>query len=137
MKSACIAAFFVCSIAAAGVVQPLTSAAQLLIPAAGSTPGVNGTFFRSNIAIEGSEPWQELDWMGRTIRIGHVELEVVRLKVRCLATHANPSSGLRDLPIMTTLTSAFGQERPTFGVGVIPTGAGGEIRVGDEVQVVG
>jgi hypothetical protein len=51
MKSVCFLVFFICSIAAAGVVQPLTSAPQLLIPAAGSTPGANGTFFRSNIAI--------------------------------------------------------------------------------------
>ena len=51
MKSVCVAAFLLCSTAVAGVVQPLTSAPQLLIPAAGSTPGVNGTFFRSNIAI--------------------------------------------------------------------------------------
>jgi hypothetical protein len=51
MRSFCAALFFVCSTAFAGVVQPLQSAAQLLIPAAGSTPGVNGTFWRSDIAI--------------------------------------------------------------------------------------
>ncbi|HEY6844351.1 MAG TPA: hypothetical protein VI391_09295, partial [Thermoanaerobaculia bacterium] len=31
--------------------QPIPSAPQLLIPAAGSTPGANGTFFRSDISI--------------------------------------------------------------------------------------
>ena len=51
MRSFCAAFFFVCSSAFAGVVQPLQSAPQLLIPAAGSTPGVNGTFWRSGIAI--------------------------------------------------------------------------------------
>jgi hypothetical protein len=41
-----------CAIAIlAAVMQPLTSAPQLLIPAAGSTPGANGTFWRSDIAI--------------------------------------------------------------------------------------
>src|SRR5207245_8030386 len=33
------------------VVLPLSAAAELLIPVAGSAPGVNGTFFRSDIAI--------------------------------------------------------------------------------------
>jgi hypothetical protein len=43
---------FFCAIAIlAAVMQPLTSAPQLLIPAAGSTPGANATFFRSDIAI--------------------------------------------------------------------------------------
>ena len=35
----------------AAVVLPLSSAPQLLIPAAGSTPGANGTFFKSDITI--------------------------------------------------------------------------------------
>jgi hypothetical protein len=33
------------------VVRPLTSAPQLLIPIAGSTPGANGTFFKSDITL--------------------------------------------------------------------------------------
>lgn len=37
--------------ASAAVVLPLGSAAQVLIPAAGSAPGANGTFFRSDITI--------------------------------------------------------------------------------------
>ena len=92
--------------------------------------------FRSNVAIEGTEAWQELDWVGRRIRIGAVDFEVARAKVRCLATHANPATGVRDLPLLTTLTTAFGQERPTFGVALVPTAAGGEIRVGDDVRVI-
>ena len=51
VKNLLLAAFFLASNASAAVVQPLTSAAQLLIPAAGSTPGANGTFFRSDITI--------------------------------------------------------------------------------------
>jgi len=51
MRFLCSAIFLVCTGAFAGVVQPLASAPQLLIPAAGSTPGANGTFWRSDIAI--------------------------------------------------------------------------------------
>jgi uncharacterized protein YcbX len=91
--------------------------------------------FRSNIAIEGVAAWHEQDWVGRTLRIGAVEFNVVRPKVRCLATHANPRTGERDAPVMQTLVRAFEQEQPTFAVALVTRGRGGTIRVGDEVIV--
>ena len=92
--------------------------------------------FRSNIAIEGGAPWEELEWVDRRVRIGSIEFEVPRAKIRCLATHANPATGERDVPVMSVLTSAFNQERPTFAVALMPTGEGGEIRLGDEVRLL-
>lgn len=93
--------------------------------------------FRTNIVIEDVHPWAEQGWIGRRIRIGPVEFDVVQPKVRCLATHANPETGERDLPVMKILVSAFGQTEPTFGVGMLTRGPGGKIRVGDTVSVVG
>ena len=92
--------------------------------------------FRSNIALEGLDAWEEQSWVGRKVRIGTVEFDVVRPKVRCLATHANPTTGERDVPILTTLTQVFGQEKPTFGVAMMPSHAGGHIHVGDHVTLV-
>ena len=91
--------------------------------------------FRSNIAVEGLGAWEEQNWVGRKIRIGTVEFDVVRSKFRCLATHANPKTGERDLPILTTLTKLFAQERPTFAVAMVPSRGGGEIHVGDKVSL--
>lgn len=90
--------------------------------------------FRTNIVIDGVHPWAEQGWVGRTLRIGQVEFDVVKPKVRCLATHANPVSGNRDIPIMQILVRAFGQQEPTFGVGMLTRGGGGEIRLGDPVS---
>jgi len=92
--------------------------------------------FRSNMALEGLDAWEELRWVGRKVRIGTVTFDVVRPKVRCLATHANPTTGERDVPILTTLTQVFGQEKPTFGVAMVPSQAGGHIHVGDPVTLV-
>jgi len=92
--------------------------------------------FRSNIALEGLGAWEEQSWVGRKVRIGTVEFDVVRPKFRCLATHANPKTGERDLPILTTLTKVFGQEKPTFAVAMVPSHAGGHIHVGDHVTLV-
>lgn len=92
--------------------------------------------FRSNVAVDGLGAWEEQSWVGRKVRIGKVDFEVVKPKLRCLATHANPKTGERDLPILTTLVSAFGQEKPTFAIAMVTSGAGGLIHVGDEVSLV-
>jgi uncharacterized protein YcbX len=91
--------------------------------------------FRSNIAVEGTTAWEEQSWVGRKIRVGTVEFDVAKSKTRCLATHANPTTGERDLPILTTLIQKLGQENPTFAVAMVPSRGGGEIRVGDEVVI--
>ena len=92
--------------------------------------------FRSNIAIQGLDTWEEQSWMGRKIRIGQVIFDAVTPKSRCLATHANPYSGQRDLSILKTLTRAFNQERPTFAIGMVTSGAGGQIHIGDKVSLL-
>jgi MOSC domain-containing protein len=92
--------------------------------------------FRSNIAIEGVEPWAELSWIGQRVRIGSVEFDVAEAKTRCLATHANPQTGERDLQVMQTLVKAFEHREPTFGVALLPHGAGGTIAVGDPVTLL-
>jgi uncharacterized protein YcbX len=92
--------------------------------------------FRSNIVVEGLGAWEEQAWIGKTVRIGEVLFDVVRPKVRCLATHANPATGERDVPLLPTLKRAFAQEEPTFAVGMLTQGSGGTVRLGDEVRVV-
>ncbi len=90
--------------------------------------------FRHNIVIEGVTAWEEQAWIGRALRVGAVAFESVKATVRCLATHANPQTGERDLQVMQTLVRAFNQQEPTFGVGLLSK-AGGEIRIGDELFV--
>lgn len=94
--------------------------------------------FRSNIVIDGIEAWAEHGWSG-TVRIGDLAFAPQGVIVRCLATHADPDSGIRDAPVLTTLTRGFGQAQPTLGRLLLPVGdgagAGGTIHVGDEVRV--
>lgn len=98
--------------------------------------------FRSNVGLDGLDAWAEDDWLGRRVRIGSVTFDVTAPIVRCLATHANPVTGLRDAPVMTTLTRTLGKKKPSFGVLLLPaagggTGAtGGTITVGDRVEVL-
>jgi len=104
------------------------------VAAAAGEPALDEARFRSNIVIEGAAAWEELDWLGRRVRVGEVEFEVARHKTRCLATHANPASGERDLAVMPLLMKRFGQKQPTFAVGMVTRGRGGRIRVGDAAE---
>ena len=88
--------------------------------------------WRCNIHFDGVPAWQELDWTGRTIRIGNAELKVTEPIVRCLATTANPATGQRDLDTLGCLKSDFGHQH--FGVYAQVT-RGGEIGPGDTLEL--
>jgi len=64
--------------------------------------------FRGNILIDGLEPWQEFDLVGKTLKIGAARLEVTKRIERCAATNVNPATATRDLNIPNTLMRAFG-----------------------------
>lgn len=98
--------------------------------------------FRSNVVIDGIGAWSELDWAGE-VRIGDLVFQAAGPIVRCLATHANPDTGVRDAKVLTTLTGALGQQEPTLGRLLLPgwspsepgsAEGGGIIRVGDELH---
>lgn len=103
--------------------------------------GIDDRRFRSNVVIDGVLPWSELDWAGG-VRIGQVTFHVAGPIVRCLATHANPDTGVRDAKVLTTLTASFEQGEPTLGRLLLPGESshaaepwtGGTIQVGDEVE---
>jgi uncharacterized protein YcbX len=90
--------------------------------------------FRSNIAVDGLDAWEEQSWIGRSLRIGDVVFKAVSAKTRCLATHANPVTGERDLPIMKKLLELFPSVRPTLAI-AMTTDRAGTINVGDKVEL--
>ena len=92
--------------------------------------------FRMNLVLDNIEPWEELTWIGHTIRVGGLDFDVTGPVVRCVATHANPENGNRDINAINLLTSAFGQAKPTMGVLAVLRGSGGKLEVGDRVTVM-
>ncbi len=89
--------------------------------------------FRANIDIAGLEPWEELDWVGRTIVIGGATLKVTRRTVRCAATEVDPVSAQRDLPIPATLMKRLGHADCGVYAEAVSAGA---VAVGDEIRLV-
>ena len=59
-------------------------------------------------------PWEEFDWVGKTLAMGDARLEVVERIGRCRATEANPATGHRDANTLTTLEQGWGHTE--FGV---------------------
>jgi len=108
---------------------------SLAAVAAAGAPGLTEHRFRSNISVDGLEAWEEQNWIGHRVCIGEVEFKVASAKTRCLATHVNPLTGERDLPVMNTLLKVFPRENPTFAIAMTTSDRGGMIRVGDKVRL--
>ncbi|MCK5166404.1 MAG: MOSC domain-containing protein [Rhodospirillaceae bacterium] len=69
---------------------------------------INPLRFRPNIIMDGIPAWQELGWAGKTGQLGNAEIYFTKPTGRCLATHANPETGERDLKTMHLLKNNFG-----------------------------
>jgi uncharacterized protein len=89
--------------------------------------------FRMNLWIDGQEPWQDLELVGREIEIGEACLRVIRRDARCNATAANPATGERDVPVPALLRKTFGHI--DFGI-YAQVVAGGTVRRGDAARAL-
>lgn len=89
--------------------------------------------WRGNIHLDGLLPWQEFDWVGKSIRIGTAEFEVRERIERCKATTVDPATGEYDFDTLKSLRDNFGHL--DFGVKAYVTKAG-EIARGDELEVL-
>ncbi|TCC65861.1 MOSC domain-containing protein [Kribbella pittospori] len=90
--------------------------------------------FRANVYVDGLPAFAELSWVGRRIRLGDCEVEVIRPIARCRATSANPRTGERDLEFPSLLTRAVGL--PHLGVYARLVGPA-RLHVGSTVVVSG
>jgi uncharacterized protein YcbX len=92
--------------------------------------------FRPNVVVE-TDPdaageFPELDWVGRTLRIGRVLMNVVRPMQRCVMITHPQAELTRDRSVLRTLVRETGQH---LGVG-LSVDDGGPITVGDTVQLL-
>jgi len=93
--------------------------------------------FRPNLVVEGCEPFAEDGW--RRLRVGSVELEVVKPCARCVFTTVDPQTGekARDGEPLRTLTNFRRMNgKVLFGQNVLVRRPG-TIRVGDSIELSG
>jgi uncharacterized protein YcbX len=95
---------------------------------------VNPLRFRGNVLVEGLPAWAELDLTGKRVVIGDVVLEGMHRIVRCAATNVNPVTAARDLAIPRSLLELYGHGDCGAYLRVVE---GGELRVGDSLEIAG
>ncbi|MBX3489288.1 MOSC domain-containing protein [Parvibaculum sp.] len=59
--------------------------------------------FRGNVYVEGLEPFEDHEWVGRRFRMGNAGFKGVHRTVRCAATNVDPATGARDMEIPAML----------------------------------
>ncbi len=89
--------------------------------------------WRANVWLEALRPFEERDWIGRRLRLGQAVLEIVEPKERCLATTANPATGIRDADTLRALMALHGDKDFGLYARVVE---GGEVSVGDAVELL-
>ncbi|WP_333878013.1 MOSC domain-containing protein [Methylobacter sp.] len=87
---------------------------------------------RPNIVIGGVEGLAEREWPGGCLRIGEVLIGVQDLRLRCIMTAYDPDTLVQDKEITRSIYRRF-DGKLALNCFVIE---GGEITVGDEVQLV-
>ncbi len=88
--------------------------------------------WRSNIWFDGTAPWQECDWIGKEITLGGATLSIREPILRCLATTANPKTGVRDLDTLNILNTTW--DHQNFGI-YAEVIKGGPVALGDSLTV--
>ncbi len=94
--------------------------------------GVDGRRLRPNIFIEGVEGMAEAGWVGRRLRLGSVEIEVVDRCERCVMTTIDPDSLEVDPNVLRRINEEFGKLMGVLCEVVTP----GELRVGEDAEFI-
>jgi uncharacterized protein YcbX len=89
--------------------------------------------FRANVYVDGLEPWEDHEWVGRTLKLGDATLKGVFRIQRCAATNVDPSTAARDMEIPATLQRLWGHMDLGLYTQVVE---GGTIRPGDRLTLV-
>ena len=90
--------------------------------------------FRPNLVVSGSEPFAEDQW--RELRLGVLELTVVKPCARCVTTTTNQDTAERGVePLRTLATFRKRNSQVMFGQNLVHRGTG-RLAVGAPVQVV-
>ena len=89
--------------------------------------------WRGNFLVDGLAPWEEFDFVGKHLRLGEAEFEVVEPDGRCRMTDANPDTGKRDVDITRALRDEFGHQN--FGI-YMKVIKGGHVQEGDTIEVL-
>ena len=90
--------------------------------------------FRPNLLVdlEGGEAFEELNWVGRTLRVGAAaRIAITEVDQRCVMITLDPSSGKPSPAILRCVVQQHKKCAGVYGTVLTP----GEVRVGDTVAL--
>lgn len=88
--------------------------------------------FRGNLHVSGLDPWEEMNWEGKTLTVDGVDMfKVFAITGRCPATQVNLETGKRDIDTLAVLQENFGHTKCGVYLQAI---ADGSIREGAELK---
>jgi len=87
--------------------------------------------FRANIHIDGTEPWEEREWIGKIIKINGVSFKVEKNIPRCVAINLKPNTDDNSLNLLQSLKKTYNH----FDMGIYLSALeDGEINFGDDLK---
>jgi uncharacterized protein len=89
--------------------------------------------FRGNICINGIKPWEEREWIGKTIKINNISFKVEKNIPRCVAINLKPTTDDNSLNLLQSLKKNYNH----FEMGIYLTALDdGEINLGNKVEII-
>tara|TARA_B100000029_G_scaffold88387_1_gene78243 strand:- start:167 stop:940 length:774 start_codon:yes stop_codon:yes gene_type:complete len=86
--------------------------------------------FRANFYIEGLDPWEERNWIGKIVKINNVSFKVEKNIPRCVAINLKPKTDTT-INLLKSLKDQFNH----FDMGIYLTALDdGKINIGDKVN---
>ncbi|TCF98621.1 hypothetical protein BZM26_24275 [Paraburkholderia strydomiana] len=89
--------------------------------------------FRANLYFDGVPAWSEMEWVGRQLSIGDVNLKIVRRTKRCAATSVDPATGVRGLNLPLAIREYV--DHGDLGV-YAEVVSGGTVRPNDAIRLM-
>ena len=94
---------------------------------------IEASIFRGNICIDGIKPWEEREWIGKSIKINNISFKVEKNIPRCVAINLKPTTNDNSLNLLQSLKKNYNH----FEMGIYLTALDdGEINLGDKVEII-
>ena len=88
--------------------------------------------FRANFYIDGIDPWEERNWIGKIIKINNVSFRVEKNIPRCVAINLKPKTDDNSLNLLQSLKKSYNH----FDMGIYLVALDdGKIEIGNKIEI--
>ena len=87
--------------------------------------------FRANFYVDGIDPWEERNWIGRMIKINNISFKVEKNIPRCVAINLKPKTDDNSLNLLKSLNKSYNH----FDMGIYLVALDdGKIEIGNKIE---